>query len=188
MRGLLLWGMGSELSQASVSIPFWGDSEQRAYGLYALGRKRGFCGPTLKFPGAKPGHCTRLGSVYRGEGNRARVSKGLSFHHSASPLYLAIIFSAVLFNLAGIIAERLFDKPDLTYLLQIFALILPFYIFIGIATAVAQSFRRIDYEQTVTVCQVLLNLSLGRFGVPTRLPLGWRNVRIVNCWLYWGVA
>jgi O-antigen/teichoic acid export membrane protein len=129
-----------------------------AYGLYALGLSVIFVLRPISSLGLNRG-VVRLGAVYRGEGNRAHV-KGVIRSSLGISLVSALFFSAVLFSLAGIISEHLFDKPDLTHVLQIFALMLPFYILIGIATAVAQSFRRIDYEQTVAVCQVLLNLGL----------------------------
>ena len=130
----------------------------RAYGLYALGRSVISIVQPISFLGLDRG-TVRLGSVHRGEGNSAHV-KGVIRSSLGISLVSAVFFSAVLFNLAGIISDNLFNKPDLTHILQIFALILPFYRFTGVATTVAQSFRRIDYEQTVTVCQVLLNLTL----------------------------
>ena len=156
--GIAFMGYGVRIVAGFCFNTLLGRLGAGAYGLYALGRSVVSVVQPLSSLGLNRG-TVRLGSVYRGEGNSACV-KGVILSSLGISLVSAIIFSAVLFNLAGIIAERLFDKPDLTYLLQIFALILPFYIFIGIATAVAQSFRRIDYEQTVTVCQVLLNLSL----------------------------
>lgn len=129
-----------------------------AYGLYALGVSVIFVIRSISSLGLNRG-VVRLGSVYRGEGNSAHV-KGVILSSLGISLVSGVFFSAVLFSLAGIISEGLFDKPDLTHVLQIFAWILPFYILMGIATAVAQSFRRIDYEQTVIVCQVLLNLGL----------------------------
>ena len=130
----------------------------RSYGLYALGVSVTSLARFVGSLGLDRG-TMRLGSVYRGEGNRACV-KGVIRSSLGISMVSALFFSAVLFSLAGIISEHLFKKPDLTHVLQIFALILPCYIFTSVAKAVAQSFRRIDYEQAVTICQALLNLAL----------------------------
>ena len=130
----------------------------RAYGLYALGVSMISVVRPIGSLGLNRG-AMRLGAVYRGEGNRARV-KGVILSSLGISLVSTLFFSVILFSLAGIISEHLFNKPDLTYVLKIFALTLPFYMFTGVATSVARSFRRIDYEQAVTICQSLLNLGL----------------------------
>ena len=153
----------------------------RAYGLYALGVSVTSVVRPISSLGLDMG-ITRLGAVYRGEGNRARV-KGVILSSLGLSLVSRIFFSAVLFSLAGIISEHLFDKPDLTHVLKIFALMLPLHMFIGVATAVARSFRRIDYEQAVTVCQSLINLGL----VGLAFLLGFRLVEIMYGLLMAGV-
>ena len=153
----------------------------RAYGLYALGVSVTSVVRPISSLGLDMG-ITRLGAVYRGEGNRARV-KGVILSSLGLSLVSRIFFSAVVFSLAGIISEHLFDKPDLTHVLKIFALMLPFSIFTGVATAVARSFRRIDYEQAVVICQALLNLAL----VGLAFLLGFRLVEVMYGLLMAGV-
>ena len=117
----------------------------------------------------------RLGSVYRGEGNRAHI-KGVILSSLGISLVSRVFFSAVLFSLAGIISAHLFNEPDLTHVLQIFALMLPLYIFTGVSAAVAQSFRRIEYEQAVVICQALLHLGL----VGLAFRLGYRLAEVMH--------
>jgi O-antigen/teichoic acid export membrane protein len=147
---------------------------RRAYGLYALGRSVVSVVQPLSSLGLDRGSM-RLGSVYRGEGNRAHI-KGVILSSLGISLVSRVFFSAVLFSLAGIISAHLFNEPDLTHVLQIFALMLPLYIFTGVAAAVAQSFRRIEYEQAVVICQALLHLGL----VGLAFRLGYRLAEVMH--------
>ena len=147
---------------------------RRAFGLYALGRSVVSVVQPVSALGLNRG-TVRLGAVYRGEGNRAHV-KGVILLSLGISLVSALFFSAVLFGLAEIISEDIFDKPDLTYTLKIFALMLPLYIFTGVGAAVAQSLRRIEYEQAVSICWSLLNLGL----VGLAFRLGYRLAGVMH--------
>ena len=179
--GIAFIGYGVRIVAGFCFNIFLGRLGAGAYGLYALGRSVVSVVQPLSSLGLNRG-TVRLGSVYRGEGNSACV-KGIILSSLGISLVSAIIFSAVLFNLAGIISEHFFKKPDLTHVLEIFAWILPFSIFTGVGVAVARSFRRIDYEQAVTICQSLINLGL----VGLAFLLGFRLVEVMYGLLIAGV-
>ena len=179
--GIAFIGYGVRIVAGFCFNIFLGRLGPRAYGLYALGRSVSSVANPIGSLGLNRG-AVRLGAVYRGEGSKERV-KGVILSSLGISLVSALFFSAVLFSLAGIISEHFFKKPDLRHVLEIFAWILPFSIFTGVGAAVARSFRRIDYEQAVTICQALLNLAL----VGLAFLLGFRLVEIMYGLLIAGV-
>ena len=117
------------------------------YGLYALGISAIGIAQSVGLLGLNQG-VVRFCSMYRGEGDNARV-KGTIVSALAISLISSVLVAITLFALSSVIAQKFFHEPALLWVLRALALALPFYTLAGITTSVAQSFRRIDYQQAV---------------------------------------
>lgn len=117
------------------------------YGLYALGISVIGIAQSVGSLGLNQG-VVRFCSMYRGERDNARI-KGTIVSASGISLISSILAAITLFALSSMIAQKFFHEPALLWVLRTLALALPFYTLAGITTSFAQSFRRIDYQQTV---------------------------------------
>ena len=129
------------------------------YGLYALGMSVMGIVQSVASLGLSSG-VVRFSAMYHGEGDKARI-KGTILAALGISIISSIVVSLILFVCANMIASRLFDKPQLTWILKIFALAIPFAVITGIAGAFAQSFRRIEYQIIVgSIFRPFVNLIL----------------------------
>lgn len=129
------------------------------YGLYALGTSMTGIAQSIGSLGLGHG-VIRFCAMYRGEGDNARA-KGTILSALAISLTSSVLVAAIFFAFSGMIAQKFFHEPELTWLLRVFALALPFYVLMAITTSFAQSFRRIDYQQGVqNIFRPLVNLAL----------------------------
>ena len=152
-----------------------------AYGLYALATSvTGIVGSMAPL-GLTQG-IVRYCAMYRGEGDKARV-KGTILSALGISLVNSVLIAFLLFVFAGVISERLFDKPDLTNVLRVLALALPFGVLTGMTAAFAQSFKRIGYQQGINLFRSLANLGL----VSLAFLLGFRLVGAIYGFLISGV-
>jgi O-antigen/teichoic acid export membrane protein len=114
------------------------------YGVYALGHNVLGITHTFSLFGLYNG-VVRFGSMYRSEGNRSRL-KGTCIAALTISLTSGIVISTLLFLLAPTIATRVFNEPNLTVVLRIFAFSLPFYTLMTVAAYSARAFRRLEYD------------------------------------------
>jgi len=153
-----------------------------AYGLYALGISVAGIARSVGSLGLNQG-VVRFCAIYRGEGDNARV-KGTILSALAISLVSSLLVAGILLALSDVIARSFFNEPELTWVLRVFALALPFYVLMGITTSFAQSFRRIKYQQGVqNIFQPLVKLAL----VGSVFLLGFRLLGAVYGFLISGV-
>ncbi len=129
-----------------------------AYGVYALGLSVTSIASSISSLGLQNG-VVRFISIYRGEGDKARIKSTL-----ISALALSLVFSIVvaglLFTLSNFISLRIFHEPELIHVLRIFALAIPFYVLMTITSFSARAFRKMGYSVGVTsICQPITNIS-----------------------------
>jgi len=155
----------------------------RDYGLYALGISvSGFVRSNATL-GLGQG-VIRFCSMYRGEGDKARI-KGVILSSLLFSAISSFLMSVFLFIFSSLIAQRIFHSPELTPVLMVFALSLPFYVLLGVSISFAVSFQRIDFQQGVqNVFRPLLNLVL----VGLAFMLGFRLEGAICGFLISGMA
>ncbi len=118
-----------------------------AYGLFVLGMTVIKIAQSIASLGLTQG-IVRFCAVYRGEKDHARL-KGTIISAILISLTSSVFIAVILFIFSDLISYRIFHEPNLTWILRIFSVFLPFYILIWITTAFAQSFKRIEYQQGV---------------------------------------
>ena len=152
-----------------------------AYGLYALGTSVTGIAQSFASLGLNLG-VVRYGAMYYGERDDTRV-KGTILSALGISLVSSVLVAILLFAFSSVVAQKFFQEPSLTWVLRVFALALPFYVLMGITTAFAQSFRRIDYQQGLTIFNSLVYLGL----VSLLFLLGFRLAGAVYGFLVSGV-
>jgi O-antigen/teichoic acid export membrane protein len=138
------------------------------YGLYALGASFASIVQSIASLGLKQG-VVRFCAMYRGEGDYAKV-KGTIVLALTISLVSSVVVAVTLFIFSDVIARGFFHEPNLTWVLRVFSLALPFYVLMGITTSFAQAFKRIDYQQGIqNIFHPFINLAL----VGLALLVGW---------------
>ncbi len=127
-----------------------------AYGLYALGRSMIAVLRPVASLGLDQG-IVRYVAVYRAAGDKEQI-KGTILSAVGISSTFSMLIAFALFVLARVISDGFFDEPNLAIMLKAFALTLPFYVLITMTTASAQSFRRIEYQQGITIFRSLADL------------------------------
>ena len=95
---------------------------------------------------------------YRTEGDTARV-RGVIIQALCVTFGLSVILSAGIFFGAGTLADRVFDKPFLETMFQIFAVALPFFTLMSITLWATQGFQTVRYATLVReILRPLMNL------------------------------
>jgi O-antigen/teichoic acid export membrane protein len=148
------------------------------YGLYALGFSVLGITHTVSMLGLQNG-VVRFGAMYHGAGDRARL-KGTLLLAIGISFVSAVIVGTVLFVLASIIARSVFNEPDLTAPLRVFAFALPFYALVAMASFSARALRRIDYDVAISH---LFRPVLTLLAVGTSFLLGYRLMGAVSGFL-----
>ncbi len=97
---------------------------------------------------------------YRSEGDTARV-RGTILQAIGVTFGLSVVFSGGLFFGAGVLADRVFDKPFLETMFRLFALALPFFTLMSITLWATQGFQTVKYATLVRdILRPLVNLIL----------------------------
>lgn len=145
------------------------------YGLYALGYSILGIAHTVSMLGLQNG-VVRFGAMYHGAGDKARLkgtllsALGISFG-SAWAVALSLYF------LASLIAEGVFNEPQLANPLCAFAFALPFYTLVTMTSFSARALRRIDYDVAIShLFRPLLTL----LAVGASFLLGYRLIGAVT--------
>jgi O-antigen/teichoic acid export membrane protein len=118
-----------------------------AYGLYAIGMSVAVIARSFAPLGLNQG-IVRFCSLYRGKGDNERI-KGTILSALGISLFSSIVVACILFTFSDLIANRFFHDKDLSWVIRVFAIELPFFVIVGITASVAQSFRRIAYHQGI---------------------------------------
>ena len=146
------------------------------YGLYSLGFTISTFGVLISSLGL-PNGIVRFGSIYKSEGDKARI-KGLLI----AALAISLIFSAFagvsLAMLAGFIADRIFHEPSLTRVIRIFSIAVPFNILIIMIASVARSFHLMKYDAGLRSVAIP---ALRVFLVISAFLLGFRLNGVIYC-------
>lgn len=95
---------------------------------------------------------------YRTEGDNARV-RGVIIQALCVTFGLSVMLSVVIFFGSGVLADRVFDKPFLKTMFQIFAVALPFFTLMSITLWATQGFQTVRYATLVReILRPLVNL------------------------------
>ena len=116
----------------------------QAYGMYCLGFTIIVFVVSISSLGLQGG-VVRFGSLYMGEGDKARTKGTLIVAIVLSSL--ASVFAGILlFTFSGTIAARIFDNPDLAGIIQIFSISVPFATLIIMIACIARAFHLMQYD------------------------------------------
>jgi len=111
----------------------------RDYGLYSLGISQSFSQLGLH------NGVVRFGSIYYGEKDRSKL-KGTILVSLILSFSAGIVFGLLLYFSADLISKSFFHEPELSRILKLFSISLPFYTFMTIASFSARIFRRMEYD------------------------------------------
>jgi len=129
------------------------------FGLYSLGTSVTGMAQSVASLGLSKG-VVRFCAISRGERDKPRV-KGTILAALGVSTISSVVASILLFVFAEMIAKKVFNESELTRVLKIFALAVPFYVLMGIMTSFALAFRRVMYQQQVeNLFRPLANLIL----------------------------
>lgn len=117
------------------------------YGLYSLGFTIFNIQKMISLFGMEGG-IVRFVSHCRTEGDSERV-KGTLISSFLFCVALSIIAAVVTFLLSDLLALHVFNKPELSFVIKIFSISLPFYVVFTIACFSLRAFERVGYEATV---------------------------------------
>lgn len=130
-----------------------------SYGLYALGFSITGIFRSISTLGLNLG-IVRYGAIYIGENDKAKL-KGTIIAAFSISLAFSMIIAVILFILSGYISINIFNKPDLTGVLRIFSLAIPFYVLSIMSTYTARAFQKMEYDTgLVNIFQPVMNLVL----------------------------
>ena len=154
----LVGGVIGKIANLGLNVLLTRGLGAHVYGLYALGLSVTGIASSVSSLGLGQG-IIRYGAIYHGQGDKARI-KSMILSVLTISLVSSILASFLLFTFAGVISRDLFNKPDLTNVLRVFALALPFHVLTGMTMAFAQSLKRIEYQQGINLFHFLTNLAL----------------------------
>lgn len=118
------------------------------YGLYALGYSVLGIAETVSKLGLQTG-VVRFGAMYHGVDDKAHL-KGTLLLAIGISFSSAVIVGTLLFFLANTIARGVFNEPDFTAPLRVFAFALPFHTLVTMTSFSARALRRIDYDVAIS--------------------------------------
>ena len=128
------------------------------YGSYSLGYGLTMIGSKISMLGLSSG-IVRFAALYKGVGDIKRVKGTLSSAFMISTLS-SILVAVLLFLFSRPLSE-MFNIPELTTILRIFAVAFPFYVITIMAGNAARAFQAISYEVVVTnICRPLANVAI----------------------------
>jgi O-antigen/teichoic acid export membrane protein len=128
------------------------------YGSYSLGYGLTMIGSKISMLGLSSG-IVRFAALYKGVGDIKRVKGTLSSAFMISTLS-SIVAAGLLFLFSRPLSE-LFNIPELTTILRVFAIAFPFYVITIMTGNAARAFQAISYEVVVTnICRPLANVAI----------------------------
>ena len=114
------------------------------YGLYALGFSITGVVRSVSSLGLHQG-IVRFGALYKGEKDDAQV-KGTLISSLVTSLLFGIFVSVLMFVFSEVIALRIFNKPDLSIVIKVFSISLPFHILMTMSSYTARAFHKMQYD------------------------------------------
>lgn len=117
-----------------------------SYGLYLLGYSLTMIASQVSVLGLATG-TVRFAALYKGVGDIKRV-KGTLISTFAISTLASVVAGILLFLFSGRISQ-IFNMPQLSGVLRVFAFALPFYVFMIMAGYSARAFQAIKYEAAV---------------------------------------
>jgi len=128
------------------------------YGLYALGMSITGIAQSIAPLGLNQG-VIRFCSIYKGKEDKTKV-KGTFLSAIGISGAFSILVTFILFFSSDRIASSFFNESSLSWILKIFALSIPFSVITSIMASFTQSFKRIDYQQGISILRQLFNIIL----------------------------
>jgi O-antigen/teichoic acid export membrane protein len=118
------------------------------YGLYALGISIINISKQISMLGLPTG-LVRFGSIYKGRGELDKLKGSII---SAYTISIAASLSAtvIMLILAGPISIKIYSKPELSSVIKILALSLPFYAIVLITASIGRAFHKLQYDSFLT--------------------------------------
>lgn len=113
------------------------------YGLYALGYSVIQLASQISTLGLRSG-IVRFVALYKGEGNLQRV-KGTLISAILITSLASVVVGILLLLFAESISAKIFNDPQLTLVLRVFGLSLPFFVLMEMAADASRGFQRMDY-------------------------------------------
>jgi len=129
----------------------------KAYGLYSIGKSLIIVANHLAMMGFHTSVAHFL-SIYKGEQNKSMV-KGTLMLAFVLPQIASIVIGCVLFAASDWVALQLFQKPNLSFVIQGFACTLPFYTLMLICASCARGFKQVkQYNSLLNLIQPVVEL------------------------------
>jgi O-antigen/teichoic acid export membrane protein len=117
------------------------------YGLYVLGwTVTNYVQPIILL--GFPDGLVRFVPEYLADDRHSAI-RGVVYVAIVISLGLSLVTMVAIYTLADVIAARIFQTPTFASVLRVFALTIPFYVLMRIATATAIGFQRVKYQQAV---------------------------------------
>lgn len=137
------------------------------YGLISIGIAVLGIAATLSLFGMSES-VLRYVSYYKGKGDKAKI-KGVILSSFKITTILSLIIATLVFVFSEFISVNIFHNPQLTPILKIFAIAIPFNVFREISLSIIKAFKKAEYEVyskniTENVIKVLLTVLLLYFG------------------------
>jgi O-antigen/teichoic acid export membrane protein len=145
------------------------------YGLFVLGLTITQLAQPVALLGLPDG-IVRYVSKYRSEGAAAKV-RGTVFTSLLISGSLGVLFGIGAILLSRPLSARVFNDPELTEVLPIFGVAIPFFVLLQASTSVAVGFKRVEFQQAIQNIAFPL-LKLGFVG--GALYLGYQLVGAVS--------
>jgi len=134
-------GMALSLIARVILVRYITQSE---YGIYTLALALATIFSLIASLGLPQG-ATRYIAYYRGRNELSNI-RGIVFSSLWFSLTASILLSLILFFLSDILANKIFDAPELSTPLKIFSVIIPFLVLNGIFTTIFRGFDRVDVK------------------------------------------
>jgi O-antigen/teichoic acid export membrane protein len=115
---------------------------QSEYGIYSLALTVVSIFVTISTMGLSEG-ATRYVSYFRGKGEEGNVKSAISSSICIA-LIASISFAMISFSISDFIAKNIFNSPELSAILKIFSVTIPFTVFISVFIAIFRGFDRVD--------------------------------------------
>lgn len=114
-----------------------------AYGIYSLGMSWITIASTIAVLGVDIG-VVRYVSIFRGKNDVSRI-KGTLFNSLGIVIIAGVVVGILAFLLAPALSQKIYQKPDLTPILQLFAVSVPFFSATMIMLGGTQGFLKMQY-------------------------------------------
>ena len=114
------------------------------YGLYVLGLSIFSIAYSISTLGLHQG-VVRFTAIHKGKGDKAQI-KGTLISALSISLLFSIFVSILLFIFSQSIALKIFNKPELTFIVRVFSISIPFHVLMIIVSSFARGLHKMKYS------------------------------------------